>query len=246
MNEEAISLGWRCESAQIGVTLGLRSTKSNGYNTCPFDLHNSNYPGIIECIKDDFKYLTDPKYLEVREGTFCSEHFAMFEKPLVERQIVNTYYGFVYNHESPGHANLYLKEGWEGGINHFVDNNFKKFIERYNARVENFRNYLSSGYKINFMMMRYNAVPNELCEVIQEKYPNLDFEIHSYINYSPYTYSMTHQKDDNSVHEWEMEQWRVMGMSEEKNPSEFERYKRPFAEGLTNNYPDKIKLYAFE
>ena len=124
--------------------------------------------------------------------------------------------------------------------------NPKDFIERYNARVENFRNYLSSGYKINFMMMRYNDVPNELCEVIQEKYPNLDFEIHSYINYSPYTYSMTHQKDDNSVHEWEMEQWRVMGMSEEKNPNEFERYKRPFSEGLTNNYPDKINLYVFE
>jgi hypothetical protein len=43
-----------------------------------------------------------------------------------------------------------------------------------------------------------------------------------------------------------MEQWRVMGMSEEKNSNEFERYKRPFSEGLTNNYPDKINLYVFE
>ena len=245
MNQQAISLGWRCESAQIGVALKLRSTKSEGYNTCPFDLHNSNYPGVVECIKDDFKYLTDPKYLEVREGTFCSEHFGMFAEPLVERQIVNTYYGFVYNHESPGHANLYQSENWEGGINHFVDNNFEKFIERYNARVENFRNYLASGDRINFILMRYNAIPNELCRVIEETHPNLDFAIHSFINYSPYTYSMTHNKDANSVHEWEMEQWRVMGINEEKNPNEFNRYKRPLGESVINENPNRIKIYKF-
>jgi hypothetical protein len=245
MNQQAISLGWRCESAQIGVSLGLRSTKSEGYNTCPFDLHNSNYPGIVECIKDDFKYLTNPKYLEVREGTFCSGHFSMFNEPLVERQIVNTHYGFVYNHESPGHANLYKSENWPGGINHFVDNNFEKFIERYNARVENFRNYLASGDKINFILMRYNSVPNELYKAIEETHPNLNFEIHSFINYSPYTYNMTHKKDDSSVNEWEMEQWRVMGLTEEKNPEEFNRYKRPLLEGLENIYPDKIKIYTF-
>lgn len=245
MNQQGISLGWRCESAQIGISNNIRSTKSEGYNTCPFDLHNSNYLGVIECIKDDFKYLTDTKYLEVREGTFCSEHFAMFNKPLVERQIVNTYYGFVYNHESPGHANLYRTENWSGGINHFVDNNFEKFIDRYNFRVQNFRNYLSSGDKINFILMRYNDIPNELCRVIEETHPNLNFEIHSFVNYSPYTYNMTHKKDDNSVHEWEMEQWRVMGIDEEKNPNEFLRYKKPLGENLINENPNKIKIHKF-
>lgn len=245
MNQKAISLGWRCESAQIGVALGLRSTKSEGYNTCPFDLHNSNYPGVIECIKDDFKYLTDPKYLEVREGTFCSEHFAMHKSPVKEYQIVNTYYGFLYNHESPGHGNLYLTENWSGGINHFVDNNFEKFIERYDARIKNFRNYLASGDKINFILMRYNSIPNELCKVVEEKYPNLDFELHSFVNYSPYTYNMTHKRDDNSVHEWEMYQWREMGISEESHPEEFERYKRPLLEGLFNENEKRIKIHNF-
>lgn len=245
MNQKAISLGWRCESAQIGVALGLRSTKSEGYNTCPFDLHNSNYPGVIECIKDDFKYLTDPKYLEVREGTFCSEHFATHKSPVKEYQIVNTYYGFLYNHESPGHGNLYLTENWSGGINHFVDNNFEKFIERYDARIKNFRNYLASGDKINFILMRYNSIPNELCKVVEEKYPNLDFELHSFVNYSPYTYNMTHKRDDNSVHEWEMYQWRAMGISEESHPEEFERYKRPLLEGLFNENEKRIKIHNF-
>jgi hypothetical protein len=245
MKYESVSLGWRCETAQVGVALGLRSTRAEGYNTCPFDLHNSNYLGVVKCIKDGFKYLTDPAYLEIREGTFCSEHFEMFSEPKVERQIVNTCYGFVYNHESPGHANLYLSENWAGGINHFVDNNFEKFIERYNKRVQNFRNYMASGDKIHFLLMRYNAVPNELCKALEGAYPNLDFEIHCYINYSPYTYSMTHQHDDNSVHEWEMAQWRIMGITEESNPEEFDRYRRPLGEGLINEYPNKIKLYRF-
>lgn len=245
MNQQAISLGWRCESAQIGVSLGLRSTKSEGYNTCPFDLHNSNYLGVIECIKDDFKYLTDPKYLKLIEGTFCSEHFEMHQSPVKEYHIVNTYYGFAYNHESPGHGNLYLTENWMGGINHFVDNNFEKFIERYNSRINNFRNYLASGDKINFILMRYNSIPNELCKAIEEKHPNLNFEIHSFINYSEYTYNMTHKKDDNSVHEWEMDQWRVMGITEESHPEEFERYKRPFLEGLLNENDKRIKIYNF-
>jgi hypothetical protein len=56
---------------------------------------------------------------------------------------------------------------------------------------------------------------------------------------------MTHQKDENSVHEWEMEQWKVMGMNEEKNPNEFDRYKKPFGENLINEYPNKIKIYKF-
>ena len=34
---EGISLGWNCESANYGVANGIRSTKQNGYKTCPFD-----------------------------------------------------------------------------------------------------------------------------------------------------------------------------------------------------------------
>jgi hypothetical protein len=65
MAEEAISLGWNCHSASTGVYMGLRKTKQNGYKTCPFDEMVTNYEGIIECIKDDFKYLCDIEYLEL-------------------------------------------------------------------------------------------------------------------------------------------------------------------------------------
>ena len=60
-----ISLGWNCHSAMWGVSNNIRDRKENGYNTCPFDIMVTNYPGICECINDDFKHLCDEKYLEI-------------------------------------------------------------------------------------------------------------------------------------------------------------------------------------
>ena len=56
---EAISLGWNCESAVKGVSMGIRNKKANGYTTCPFDECITNYNGVIECLKDDFKYFVE-------------------------------------------------------------------------------------------------------------------------------------------------------------------------------------------
>jgi hypothetical protein len=65
METISISLGWNCDSAIYGVNNGIRKTKYNGYNTTPFDEMLSNYKGVIECIKDDFKYFCDINYLEL-------------------------------------------------------------------------------------------------------------------------------------------------------------------------------------
>ena len=63
MSKIGISLGWNCGPATYGANNGLREIKANGYQTCPFDEMVSNLPGVIECIKDDFKYITDDKNL---------------------------------------------------------------------------------------------------------------------------------------------------------------------------------------
>lgn len=91
--------------------------------------------------------------------------------------IYNTKYNFQFNHESPGHANLYITEKWPNGINHFVNNNFEKFIERYNQRIENFRNYLTNNNEIIFALTIYNHVPIELDNILHERYPNLKYKI---------------------------------------------------------------------
>ena len=129
-----ISLGWTCNSAMFAVSKGIRNVKKSGYKTCPFDKMISNYTGLLECISDDFKYFVDPEYLTLK----C----LIRPNGTKDDMIYNTKYNFFFNHESPGHADLYKKEKWPNGKFHFVDNNYLEFIKRYTNRIENFRNYL--------------------------------------------------------------------------------------------------------
>lgn len=160
-----ISLGWKCDSAVYGVKNNIRKIKEEGYNTCVFDEMVSNYVGLLMCIEDDFKYFLDTNYIEIRD--------------IGEPIIYNTKYNFWFNHESPGHANLYITQNWSGGINHYINNNYEKFIERYKTRINNFRNYINSGNKINFIIDRYKTTSiediKELDNLLKIKYPLLNY-----------------------------------------------------------------------
>ena len=172
-----ISLGWKCRSAEFAVQNRYRERKANGYNTCPFDLMISNYDGLVQCILDDFKYFCDTEYLELRK---------MGEDTLWKGDtfIYNKLYKFIFNHESPGHANLYINENWPNGINHYINNNYDQFCIRYNKRINNFRNYINnsilSGSKIIFILERFNSSDNSIAALynaIHTRYPNLKYEI---------------------------------------------------------------------
>lgn len=171
-----ISLGWDCGPAGYGVSNNLRKTKGHGYMTCPFDLMNTNYNGIVQCFKDDFQYLTDPKYIELKTVQKTCQ-FLNYKKG--DEIIVNTKYNFIFNHESPSHGNLHIHENWANGTHHFVLDNFKEFIVRYNNRIQNLKNYINSNeYKILFIITKINnnfETCKELDEIIKEKYPNLDY-----------------------------------------------------------------------
>jgi hypothetical protein len=168
--QKGISLGWNCEAAVRSVELKIRDTKKNGYTTCPFDICLTNYEGVILCINEDFKYFCDPAYLKLIPTRFSTG--GLKEGELL---LVNTRYKFIFCHESPGCANLYIIENWQGGINHFIDNNYKLFIERYNARIENFRNYLKND-EVHFVIVKQNDDLSRLKETISEKYPQLKFD----------------------------------------------------------------------
>ena len=165
-----ISLGWNCHSANRGVTLGLRALKKDGYNTCPFDEAITNYPGIVDCIRSDF---ADFFSVTLKE---TSSDAAYYKGDML---IYNPRYRFLFNHESPGHANLWRIEEWPGGINHFVDKNYEAFITRYQNRIENFRAYLRSGEPVVFLITHPD--PNfefkELKEALGEAYPDLNYRI---------------------------------------------------------------------
>jgi hypothetical protein len=234
-----ISLGWRCESAIYAVNNKIRKIRDEGYLTCPFDICVTNYIGLCKCIEDDFKYFCDTSYLVLKKEP-------KLKKILGENQtedqywIYNSYYNFAFNHESPGHGDIYLKEKWEGGINHFTSNNFEKFIERYTKRINNFRHYLSlKNTRINFVILRYNSVPYELSNIIQQKYPNLNYTIFSAVNFSSDALALTLKKNEIGIKEFDIKYLKYMDINEEEYPEEYDRYKNHLDKDKYDNITDK-------
>ena len=181
MNNIGISLGWNCNSAIHGVEIGIRKTKLKGYLTCPFDEMVSNFDGIIKCIENDFEDFYNSKYLELINipkelvNIIGLEHLNKDEI-----FIRNNKYNFLFNHESPGHANLYITQNWKEGINHYINNDYTNFKERYKNRINNFKNYLNNPNNyIIFIIHRYNTNNNniqDLHNVLKIKYPYLKYE----------------------------------------------------------------------
>jgi hypothetical protein len=163
-----ISIGWRCESAVRRTRIyGLKKPE---YQTCVFDLMVSNLNGVIKCFENDFQYFCDPKYLIYNGKDY----------------IKNTYYNFMFNHETPGHADLHLKEGWPGNDKfYFTKNNFKMFIDRYYRRISNLKNYILNNDHIIFIlqMVKINQEQPLLLKfkkVLNKKYPEKIFSFDLY------------------------------------------------------------------
>lgn len=183
-----ISLGHNCFSASHGVYIGLRGRKADGYTTCPFDEMNSTYEGVVECLKDDFKYFTDTRYLKLVHRPSTCKYYPN------ETLVYNTKYGFIFNHESPGHADLYRIQSWTGGMNHFIENDFAKFRERYDRRIENFRNYIRSGEHIQFLITAPQGDLSELRNVLDEICKNYSIHRFDIQNIESYKYHRTLQR----------------------------------------------------
>jgi hypothetical protein len=116
---------------------------------------------------DDFKYFYDTNYLE------------LITRSDGDILIYNNKYKFLFNHESPGHGDLYITQNWEKGINHYIVNDYEEFKNRYNRRIQNFKNLLNSSKVITFILTRPNT--HEMCDIndlnnaLLCKYPFLHF-----------------------------------------------------------------------
>ena len=161
-----ISIGWRCDSA-IRRTK-LYHLKHPEYKTCPFDLMIYNLNGIIKCFETNFQYFCDPQYLEYNGKGY----------------IKNTFYQFMFNHETPGHADLHLRERWPGNNKyHFTENNFENFINRYNRRILNLKNYIEENDHIIFILQivnvnQKNQLLLKLKNILKQKYPLKNFSFY--------------------------------------------------------------------
>jgi hypothetical protein len=174
---EGVSLGWNCHSAVTGVAMGIRNTKNKGYKTCPFDEMITNYRGLIECIKDDFKFLCDPTYLELIK--ISKESKWLNTNGDGDIMIYNNKYKFIFNHESPGHAHFHIHQRWSKGINHYILNNYEEFQNRYNRRIENLKSLLNSDKTITFILTRPTTSHADICDLnttIRTKYPSLKYK----------------------------------------------------------------------
>lgn len=186
--------------------------------------NNDNYLVRIINLEDDFKYYLDDKYLILRKEPPMK---AILGDTQTDDQmwIYNSYYNFAFNHESPGHARLYESEKWEDGINHFVNNNFEKFKERYQKRIDNFRYYIKNASHINFLILRYNDYPLKLENIIKKIYPDLSFNIYVYTGLEEFI-NLTLKKNEEGTKEFDVEYLKYLNISEEENPEEYERYKK--------------------
>lgn len=158
--EEAISLGWNCKSASYGVSSGLRTKKEHGYKTCPFDEMISNLTGLITCLQEDFASFCDTNHLTLLQMPASSKYLNTHGHGDV--MIFHTKYNFLFNHEAPGHANLYQEQQWPGGIDHFTKNNFEAFVQRYQRRIDNFRQLIqNTNVFVHFILTRPSCLSQE-------------------------------------------------------------------------------------
>ena len=182
-NNIGISLGSRCSAAIWAVENNHRASRANGYNTCPFDLCVTTYKGIVDCIRDNFIHFTDLSYIRIADPREFPNLIVHGVKP-GECLIYNTKYNFCFNHESPYHDDLYIKEQWLNGPNHFVNNDCSLFIERYTKRIQAFRNYLEDRQNHIKFIFQFDQGENpnndflELRNVLNERYPGLSYSIH--------------------------------------------------------------------
>jgi hypothetical protein len=190
MLQTGISLGWNCASASSGVDNGWRLKKSDGYKTCPFDMCITNYDGVVQCIRDDFKDFTNKEHLKLQ-----TVPASILQSKETERLIYNTKYGFVFNHESPDHANLFDSEKWPMGRLHFVSNNWEAFCDRYDRRIRNFQEYVRSGRPILFILGSHVEDLSDLRNALATTYPGLNYTIRKIpINLSQYTTANEYMK----------------------------------------------------
>lgn len=142
-----ISLGWNCDPAIMRKNK-YGQMKSNGYMTCPFDLCVTPYHGLCACLRDNFT-------------NFFNLHLSDGGQPHGDR--VMNKYDMWFNHEIP--------------LEEYTSNEYEKFKHLYQARINNFNNYINSGKRIVFLHSHPFENSQELIDILDERYPQLDYSI---------------------------------------------------------------------
>lgn len=159
-----VGLGSYCEAANILRDCGVRNA------AFPFDwMLSSDCKKLIKSLDDDFFYFMDKKYLVPSKAS--------------NTVLLQTYYSMEFHHEGE----------WKGDSNYLTQNT-EKLVEKYQRRVERFRQLKSFLGKVIFIRFanKYSLEPNifyrikenvkiseadslMLYEALKRYFPQLDF-----------------------------------------------------------------------
>jgi len=179
-----ISLGQNCASVTHYVKNKIMKKKNEGRLSCPFDLMITSYTGLCKLFNSSFEdMLKDISVYDNIHNIKYKDKYLFYSKslnkPYNNDLICNKKLGLYFNHESPGNPILYKTEKWASKYL-FTENNFKKFYNRYNDRINNLKKYINSAIKNNtiiYFILNTNVTPFKLVNIIKNKYPTLKFKI---------------------------------------------------------------------
>lgn len=146
-----ISLGVDCLPRAMSTKFNFKRTKKQNELTYPFDLAWHDYETTCRLIQNDFDEYTNPLKLYVNSNG----------------HIAHRDYTIVFNHESDSAEKLL----------EFARDDFFKFRERYDRRVNDFKNVMSTTTEHVVFLLHYKKYPVELVDTIKERYPQLQFTI---------------------------------------------------------------------
>ena len=159
-----ISCGWECTPRAYIKTIGF--SKESGYLSCPFDLCITTWDAFKKCLETDFEFFYDNLHLEDLKD--------IGNYPLPGNS--NTYdifnvYGMRFNHESPSHCHMF-RDG-QNDTEFYIRNDFLELKKRYNARISNFRKYMTTSDEV-CLVFSYNPGDKieELLEMLRKRYPD--------------------------------------------------------------------------
>ncbi|MCG5058932.1 MAG: hypothetical protein KA714_13315 [Limnoraphis sp. WC205] len=146
-----ISLGMGCLPRTVLTRQGYKRTKAQGELTLPFDLALHSYDGLCEIIKSGFKDYCNPAFLRITQDE--SDYY-----------IDHVKYHVRFNHESIDNRHRI-----------YAANNYKKLVERYQARITNFYHYIENNNIL--FVCNYHLYPKQLNQIIKSVFPELTYKI---------------------------------------------------------------------
>ena len=163
-----ISIGCQC-SPRMYIKENLKLEKSTGYKSCPFDLCITPYKSLYDCLKDDFARFFE---LELIPGGIADGDRSQCANPLEGYNIRNSY-GMIFNHEGSTHSHLFC-EGTNDD-DYFIRDDFAKFKERYQKRIDNFYSYIQEHSEICFIHSLHEGIEGQgdlqkICDLLSSKY----------------------------------------------------------------------------